>query len=223
MKFLGDVFSFERHKLKNMGRKVKDNPEQLLIGAGDPFSAKVWGKALGKEYEPLVDQWGGATKDDYQSAEAAGIDTDAGKDMHSLARIISAVFSGKYLAGKTGGAESGAGSAESGAMPGNGMSLGSVQPPQQELNYEDYRADENYSDPYIESLLRSGAVATSTRTAKRELGSARQVAVQRGIAQQNPVDSNGVQIAAIKSLARELAAAKQRLAALKSARTKGGS
>lgn len=94
MSFFGNVFDFERFKLGNMWDKVKKNPEQLLLGAGDPFSAGVWSKITGKKYEPLVDQWGGATPDDYQKAEAAGIDTSAGRTMHGAARTIAGLYAG---------------------------------------------------------------------------------------------------------------------------------
>lgn len=96
MSFLGNVLSFENFKLGNMWDKIKENPEQLLLGAGDPFSAKLWGGITGKEYSPLVDQWGGATKDDYQKAEAAGIDTGAGRAMHGLAKAVAGSYAGGY-------------------------------------------------------------------------------------------------------------------------------
>ena len=96
MSFFGDVLSFENFKLGNMWDKIKKNPEQLLLGAADPFSAKLWGGITGKEYSPLVDQWGGATKDDYAKAEAAGINTGAGKTMHGLAKTIAGLYAGGY-------------------------------------------------------------------------------------------------------------------------------
>lgn len=95
MSFLGNVFNFEQFKLGNMWDKVKKNPEQLFIGAADPFSAGVWSKVTGKKYEPLVDQWGGATPDDYSKAEAAGIDTSAGRTLHGAARTIAGLYAGK--------------------------------------------------------------------------------------------------------------------------------
>lgn len=102
MSFFGNVLSFENFKLGNMWDKIKKNPEQLLLGAGDPFSAKVWGGITGKDYEPLVDQWGGATKDDYAKAEAKGIDTGAGKTMHGLAKMIAGSYAGGYGAQQMG-------------------------------------------------------------------------------------------------------------------------
>lgn len=100
---LKNIFGFETSKLGNMWGKIKDNPEQLLLGAGDPFSAKMWGGVTGKDYEPLVDQWGGATKDDYAKAEAEGIDTRDGRAMHGIAQIIAGMYAGKWANGRFGG------------------------------------------------------------------------------------------------------------------------
>lgn len=98
----GNLLNFEAFNLKNIGRKIAKNPEQLLLGAADPFSAGVWSKVTGKEYSPLVDQWGGATSDTYRDAEAAGIDTTAGKGMHNIARTVASFYAGGYGADKAG-------------------------------------------------------------------------------------------------------------------------
>lgn len=103
MSWFGDVLNFEGFNLKNIGDKISKNPEQLLLGAGDPFSAGVWSKITGKDYQPLVNQWGGATDDTYQKAEALGINTGPGKKMHGLAQGIAGLFAGNYGAGKLGG------------------------------------------------------------------------------------------------------------------------
>lgn len=108
MSFFGNVFDFEKFKLGNMWDKVQKNPEQLLLGAGDPFSAGVWSKVTGKKYEPLVDQWGGATKDDYSKAEAAGINTSDGRSMHNAARAIAGIFAGNAASNAMGGGAAGA-------------------------------------------------------------------------------------------------------------------
>lgn len=100
---LKNIFGFEKSKLGNMWGKVKDNPEQLLLGAGDPFSAKMWGGITGKDYEPLVNQWGGATEDDYAKAEAEGINTRDGRAMHGIAQAIAGLYAGKWANGRFGG------------------------------------------------------------------------------------------------------------------------
>lgn len=121
MSFLGNVMNFEQFKLGNMWDKVKKNPEQLLLGAGDPFSAGVWSKVTGKKYEPLVDQWGGATPDDYSKAEAKGIDTSDGRTMHGAARVIAGIFAGNAAAGAMGG-----GAAASGGAAGSAGTTGAA-------------------------------------------------------------------------------------------------
>lgn len=121
MSFLGNVMNFEQFKLGNMWDKVKKNPEQLLLGAGDPFSAGVWSKVTGKKYEPLVDQWGGATPDDYSKAEAKGIDTSDGRTMHGAARVIAGIFAGNAAAGAMGG-----GAAASGGAAGSAGTAGTA-------------------------------------------------------------------------------------------------
>lgn len=103
MSWLGNVLNFEGFNLKNIGKKIGQNPEQLLIGAGDPFSAGVWSKITGKDYQPLVNQMGGATGDTYQKAEAAGINTGPGKSMHGIAQAVASMYAGGYGAGQAGG------------------------------------------------------------------------------------------------------------------------
>lgn len=103
MSWIGDVFDFEKFNLGNIGKKIAKNPEQLLIGAGDPLTAGVWNGVLGTDYKPLVNEWGGATDDTYQKAQENGINTGPGKSMHGLAQGIAGLFAGNYGAGKLGG------------------------------------------------------------------------------------------------------------------------
>jgi hypothetical protein len=109
MGYLSDVFDFEAFNLKDMWKKVKKDPERLLIGAVDPASTKMWNGITGKDYEPLVDQMGGAygghtisafgNNDGgvYGRAEDAGIDTGAGGAMHDVAHVVSAIYGGQGL------------------------------------------------------------------------------------------------------------------------------
>jgi hypothetical protein len=124
----GGILAFENFNLKGILKKVKKNPERLFLGAADPFSSKMWGKVLGKDYDPMVDQMGGATQQTYKDAEAAGIDTTAGKGMHSLAHAIAAVYAGGYGAGQLGGAgaagEGGLGAGADGVAESAGGGLG---------------------------------------------------------------------------------------------------
>jgi hypothetical protein len=129
MSGLGDIFNFEKFQLKDWWRKAKDNPEQLLIGAGTPIGAKAWSKVTGKDYEPFVDQMGGAYgghavsafgQDDggvYKRAREAGIDTKRGGQAHDLAHVVSAFYGGQGLMGLGGGGAPAGGS-------GSGQGLG---------------------------------------------------------------------------------------------------
>jgi|JI10StandDraft_1071094.scaffolds.fasta_scaffold179900_2 hypothetical protein len=120
MGFLSNILSFEKVNIGGILGKLADNPERALIGAIDPFSSKVWSGVTGKDYQPLVDQWGGATPDTYAKAKALGIDTSSSRTMQDLATAIAAYEAGSYGAGQLGmgGAGGAAGSgAGAGATP----------------------------------------------------------------------------------------------------------
>ena len=60
----------------------------------------MWGKILGKDYDPLVGQMGKPTSATYKGAEKAGIDTGPGKTMHDIAQTIASMYTGKWLGGQ---------------------------------------------------------------------------------------------------------------------------
>jgi hypothetical protein len=92
--FLQDVGDFEKFNLQEMLKKVRKNPEQLLLGAADPLGADMWSNITGKEYDPIVDQWGGASKDTYRNAARRGINVGPGATMHGIARSIAGSYAG---------------------------------------------------------------------------------------------------------------------------------
>jgi len=114
MSFLGDMLGFEGFQLKDWAKKLKANPEQLVIGAADPFGAKLWGGITGKDYEPFIDQMGGpygghaisafGSNDGgvYGRAREAGIDTGPASIGHDAAHIVASIYGGAGL-GKTAG------------------------------------------------------------------------------------------------------------------------
>lgn len=118
MSWLGDVADFESFNLGEMWNKIKKDPERAFIGAADPFSSNVWGKILGKDYEPIVDQYGGASKDVYGKAEDKGINTGPGATMHGVARMIASLYAGGAAGNAMGGTSSGA---AGGAQGGTGL------------------------------------------------------------------------------------------------------
>lgn len=135
MSYFGNVFDFERSNLGTMWNKVKQNPEQLLLGAADPIGAKFWSGITGKHYSPIVDQMGGATPDAYSNAQAQGVDTKDGRQMQNAAHVIAAIMaSGGSAAGGGaggfGGLLSNVSKGMSIAQMGQGMLGGNSQPVQ---------------------------------------------------------------------------------------------
>jgi hypothetical protein len=134
---LSDILGFEKFNLKDIWRKVRKDPGRLLLGATDPFSTRMWNQTgIGKDWEPLVDQFGGAyggsaiTLGDtgegvYGRAREAGVPTEAGAGMHDIAHVIASIFAGGYGADKLG-ALTGADKLPAGfkniPMPGGGQS-----------------------------------------------------------------------------------------------------
>ena len=110
MSFLSDVLGFEKFALGDMWKTIKRDPERLFVGALDPFSTRMWNKTgIGRDWEPVVDQFGGpyggnamggGNEGVYGRAQAAGVPTGPGGQMHDIARSIASVFAGGYGAGK---------------------------------------------------------------------------------------------------------------------------
>lgn len=130
MSWFGDVLSFEGFHGKDLLKNIWEHPQRLLTGV-DPISTKISNTVLGRNDKPLVDQMGGATGDDYRKAEAAGINTSAGKGMQNLAHVVAAIEAGGYgmdsLGGLGGGAAgAGEGVGASGAAGGSGGLFGGM-------------------------------------------------------------------------------------------------
>lgn len=112
------ILDFEMFNAGHMLKKAVQNPDQLLLGAADPFGAKLWGGITGKNYEPIVNQWGGASDGAYKAAEAKGIDTTAARGAHKAAEAVASFYAG-------GAASNGLGSLGSaGGNAGQGLSMG---------------------------------------------------------------------------------------------------
>lgn len=93
-----DLVDFEMVNLKEMWGKIKDDPERLFIGAIDPWSSEIWGKALGKDYgdNPLVNQWGGPDSSSWERAEEEGVDLGPNRLMHGIAEGIAKTYAMGY-------------------------------------------------------------------------------------------------------------------------------
>lgn len=120
----GDLAAFEGSQLSDWWQKFKNDPTQLLIGAGDPFSAKMWSGITGKEYTPYVNQMGGPTNEAYQSAERKGIDTSNSRGSHQVAGAIASYYGAGALGNAFGNAGTAAGIGARGGQALGGAAVG---------------------------------------------------------------------------------------------------
>lgn len=122
------MLDFEKFQLKDWWKKIKDNPEQMLLGAATPVGAKVWGGITGKDYDPLVNEFGGPTESTFKKAQDAGINTNDSEQSHKYAKIIAALMAGGYATSAQGGGVgnmfSSFGKSGVGGVPANGVGTG---------------------------------------------------------------------------------------------------
>jgi len=100
MSFLSDIFDFERLNLREIGRKLKEDPERLLLGGITPFDTKVQNKILGRDDKPLVGQWGGPAESTWERAAAEGVNLGPNELMHGIAQSIASMYAMNWGKGK---------------------------------------------------------------------------------------------------------------------------
>ena len=100
---LSDAFDFEKFALGDIWDRIKDNPEQLLLGAATPVGAELWGGLLGKDFEPFVNEFGGPTDSTIQNAQASGVDTGSAQGLHNVAEGVASIYAGNYFGNQLGG------------------------------------------------------------------------------------------------------------------------
>lgn len=113
---LGDLFDFAKHHVGDAWSQMKDDPERMLLGAATPAGSKLWGGILGKDWEPMVNEFGGATPEQFDSADAEGINTGPSRVLGGIADTIAGFYGGQGVAaglgnafGSMGGGSSGGG------------------------------------------------------------------------------------------------------------------
>ena len=89
---IGESLKFEKFQLSEWWDNIKENPEQMILGANDPLGAEIWGGITGKDYEPQVNLWGGPTGATFEKAEAEGIDTERAQQIHEVAEGIAKAY-----------------------------------------------------------------------------------------------------------------------------------
>jgi len=93
------ALDFERFQLGRWWDQIKDNPEQMLLGAATPVGAQLWGGLLGKDYEPLVNMWGGPTDSTWNAAAEQGVDSGDARNAHAVAEGIAKLYTANYFGG----------------------------------------------------------------------------------------------------------------------------
>ncbi len=112
MSEFSDLWKGTKWHVSDMGKKFREDPERGFLGITTPFEGAVWGKALGKNYEPATDMWGAPTERQNQAATAQGINTAPNEKGHTAAKVIASMIGAGYAAGAMGGGGVGAGGAE---------------------------------------------------------------------------------------------------------------
>jgi hypothetical protein len=119
MSFLSDALGFEKFRLGEFFKGIKKDPQRLFTGAFDPLGTSIYNKVTGDNLEPLGNQLGAPTEDQYSAAEAKGINTGPGRTMNNAAQVIAAIYGGQALAGAAGVGSGGASGAGAGAGSGS--------------------------------------------------------------------------------------------------------
>ena len=112
---LSSVFDFELFNLKDMLKKIGDEPLSALVGGLTPIGAELW-KGLGvldKDFDPPVNILGGPKGGDtlgigsggvFDRAQAEGIDTSLSQKSHDAAEVVASLYGIAGLSGAGGGA-----------------------------------------------------------------------------------------------------------------------
>lgn len=93
---LDDIEQFEKYQLDQWGKKLQNNPFQLVTGV-DPASTKAWNGILDRNDTPLVNVYGGPTEETFTGADKAGINTGPSSATHSIAQAIASSYGGQGL------------------------------------------------------------------------------------------------------------------------------
>lgn len=129
MSFLGSLLGNESSHIGNLfsGFGAK-NGEQLLLGAADPLSAKLWGGVTGQHFTPMVGQLGGETNAQYAQSDAQGVNTGPARFMGGIANAIAGAEAGGYFGGGGGLFTAGAGALDGGGTGGLPGGIGAFSP-----------------------------------------------------------------------------------------------
>jgi hypothetical protein len=96
---------FEKFHFKSIWKDLMRNPGRILYGSFDPLSTKMWNEALGTDYDPIINQMGGATSQRFVDYVEAGGDPKLAEKAarnHQIAATVASIYAGGALAGVAG-------------------------------------------------------------------------------------------------------------------------
>lgn len=108
MSQLTDALRFEGWRGGQFWEAIKKDPQRLLTGAFDPIGTGIYNKVTGDNLEPLGNQLGAPTEDQYAKAEAHGLNTGGARNMNDIAQVVAAIYGGQALGAAAGGGGGGA-------------------------------------------------------------------------------------------------------------------
>jgi hypothetical protein len=91
-----ESFNFELFQLEDVWKQIKEDPERIFIGAIDPFSSEMWSGITGKDYEPIINDWGGPTSERWGRAQEEGIDIEPARQIHGAVQDIAQSYAIGY-------------------------------------------------------------------------------------------------------------------------------
>jgi len=103
MSWIGSLLGNEVSHIGNLFSDFSGkNAEQLLLGAADPLSSKIWGGITGQKFTPMVGQLGGETQQQFNESAQQGVNVKPAETMGGIANAIAGYEAGGYF-GSSGG------------------------------------------------------------------------------------------------------------------------
>jgi hypothetical protein len=96
MSFFDSLIETPVYQAQSMVNQYSEHPEQALLGMNTPLETGIWNKALGTNYSPTVNMFGGPSEQTYANAQREGVDLSAGRAADSVAPAAAGVVGGVF-------------------------------------------------------------------------------------------------------------------------------
>ena len=88
MSFFDSLIQTPVFQAQSMAKQFSQNPEQALLGINTPLETGIWNKALGTNYKPTVNMFGGPSEATYADAQRQGVDLSAGRAADLIGPVV---------------------------------------------------------------------------------------------------------------------------------------